>query len=622
MLMHSIHARDACVKTASKNSATTIFRCGLALAFAVTFACASRSACALVLTVGSEANCSFSSIQAAIDWAAQSPDPDKYIALVRDETYTEHAIHVDNMDLTISGGFSFCGSADLQGTSTIDGSGGADAPIITITGASNVHLQLLYLTGGHAGASGTGGGINFLGSTLHLIEVTVTASYAGYGGGIYAGGGSAYFDSDVLIDLNTAQTSGGGIRVYGGHLFVTQQNTLIGYNHALDGYGGGISVAGGDVSISSPGYSGLPVVFFNSAPYGGGISIEAVGDPNFPFDANVELFTTDPDNPVAVDDNWAFIAGGGVYLKSFSAVGPDGEVHALANLNAWNFRIDDNIAAEGAALYLDWDSSSGGDDWGSVVSLNPLGQDPPDDAVPCAAGVPCNEISGNLAEDSNGQPTDGAVFLVGTSSVLSTYGLAMHGNVANYLIDAIGDNDNGVGGVFLRNCLTGANDIARELIRMQGGDAPLSIIDCTLAPDIINSTHVIKFDNGGGNSLTLESSIVDEPGTLTLNAPGNLNVITNYVLSNDTSSLPANATVIAGQPRYVGIDAGDYHLRATSIGIDFAPANGGTDLDGNRRDVDLPGIPNLYGPRDLGAYERQTLLLCSADTIFCDGFDG
>jgi hypothetical protein len=96
------------------------------------------------------------------------------------------------------------------------------------------------------------------------------------------------------------------------------------------------------------------------------------------------------------------------------------------------------------------------------------------------------------------------------------------------------------------------------------------------------------------------------------------------VLSNDTSTLPDSNSVIQGQASFLNVAAGDYHLLATSLGIDFAPAKGGSDLDSLPRDVDLPTIPNVFGPRDIGAYERQSLLACdtNSDAIFCDGFEG
>ena len=45
------------------------------------------------------------------------------------------------------------------------------------------------------------------------------------------------------------------------------------------------------------------------------------------------------------------------------------------------------------------------------------------------------------------------------------------------------------------------------------------------------------------------------------------------------------------------------------------------DLDGRQRDVDLPQLPNVQGPRDLGVYELQSIPACSApDQVFCNGF--
>ena len=70
-----------------------------------------------------------------------------------------------------------------------------------------------------------------------------------------------------------------------------------------------------------------------------------------------------------------------------------------------------------------------------------------------------------------------------------------------------------------------------------------------------------------------------------------------------------------GRPIYA-----DEHgrLAPQSLGIDYAPAGGGVDLDGNPRDLDTQGIPNINGPRDLGAFEVQA---ASIDRIFAHGFD-
>jgi hypothetical protein len=72
------------------------------------------------------------------------------------------------------------------------------------------------------------------------------------------------------------------------------------------------------------------------------------------------------------------------------------------------------------------------------------------------------------------------------------------------------------------------------------------------------------------------------------------------LLTNDGSTLPSPPSVLVGTPDFVD-PANDYHLAPGSPGIDFAPAAGGVDLDNRTRDIDIPRLPNLFGPRDIGA---------------------
>jgi len=75
---------------------------------------------------------------------------------------------------------------------------------------------------------------------------------------------------------------------------------------------------------------------------------------------------------------------------------------------------------------------------------------------------------------------------------------------------------------------------------------------------------------------------------------------------------------------FVDAANGDYRLlysrtggvTTKSLGLDFAPAIAGNDLDVRSapHDQDLPGVADTYGPRDLGAIEMQSY----ADRIFVD----
>ena len=580
-----------------------------------------------------DVHCDYATIQEAVDAASTE---------TRDTVWLSTTESYDAQHVVITGK-----SVRIAGTTTCNGNGreadggapppqvtvsGADWPVFSIDGAANVELDNLFVTGGQASGD-FGGGVRFQGNgSLTLANVTLTQNTAGSGGGVGVsaedGTVNVYLNADTLIVNNTADASGGGLFVVGQvSLYVLSPQTLIAFNTASTGYGGGIAGVGlASVTVASAGYGGGAVIQFNSAAYGGGIAM--IGDDDGRHTPWLRMFTKDASNPVQVSSNTATVAGGGIYLKPPESVLSAGEAFMCAQ----DFRIDDNIAPEGAALHLDWSTTDITFDTGSTAFLNEpsLNCDPESlGAVPCAAGVPCNEIAGNAAEDAGGQPTDGATILVGSSSTLGAHRLSLRHNTAHHLVRAIGDNDDQFGltpSVTLDNCLIASNDIARELIRIGGDDVPVTIKQCSLVDDIINSTHAIKFDNTGGTSLTLTDSIIDEPGTLALDYPGSVDgnpaIAVQYVLSNDITTLPADPTVMQGEPQFVDAANGDFHLLPASLGVDFAPIAGGVDLDGRPRDVDMP-VPDVFGPRDLGAYERQSTFDCGggSDTIYCNGFE-
>ena len=97
----------------------------------------------------------------------------------------------------------------------------------------------------------------------------------------------------------------------------------------------------------------------------------------------------------------------------------------------------------------------------------------------------------------------------------------------------------------------------------------------------------------------------------------------DFILTNpNDATVNGVGFVLRGAPTFVDAANRDYHLRPYSPGLDVAPSVSNTrDLDGRLRDLDLPQINNVQGPRDLGAYELQSIPACSApDQLFCNGF--
>jgi hypothetical protein len=99
------------------------------------------------------------------------------------------------------------------------------------------------------------------------------------------------------------------------------------------------------------------------------------------------------------------------------------------------------------------------------------------------------------------------------------------------------------------------------------------------------------------------------------------NIVATEVVSGEIASLPPSATVVAGSPSFVSSGNNDYHLTCNSLGTDFASSSDHfVDLDGNPRVVDLPFIPNRFGPQDLGALESPSDCV-TIDPIFLGGFE-
>lgn len=514
-------------------------------------------------------------------------------------------------------------------TLTLHGTGAGS--VLYIHGSNNVTVEYLQLRDG--GGTAYGGGIHFTGTgSLTIIDSVIdynTANSAGGGIQFNASGGNATLTlgAGTLVDENISNGDGGGIHINGSaRLFALKPYTFIGYNQAVNGHGGGIYVAGpAQADIGSPGYNSAPVISYNTAEYGGGIGMDA--GPNN-ADVTARIFSTDPHAPVSVSNNVATHTGGGVWMHPYLSGISDTQV--IPTLCAYDFRIDNNIAQEGTAIYGDTDSSVGNGTIGSDVFLNSdsggvcstpetiasLG------AVRCAAGVTCNTMTGNVAENGSG-PTAGSAILLQDQSAITGARFSMRGNSGQHAIRAFDAY------TVLDTCLVADNTLTAEMLRFENDGSTAPYCDsCTGMTTIDGCTIVNNSDQGApviysAHPLDLTDSIVDELSIDTVNYAGPGGGLTaSHVLATDISTLPAAAGIDQGQPTYVDAAHYDYHLQPTSTGIDFAPAKGGIDLDGNPRDVNLSGVQGNPTPRDIGAYERQNRFQCgTSDSIFCNGYD-
>ncbi len=605
-------------------------------------------------------SCDYNDLQSAIDSAFTNNQCHTTVHVTREHLYTNQALVINNSrNITLAGwgdgatcAFIKADYCSLFGCSLppaasnplVTISGGSGSSVIHVDGNSNLSLLNLTITGGDVGSDQKGGGIYFDGTgAVTLTSTTVSLNHAGYGAGININGdgGAATLTLDDYSEIlvNTADVSGGGIRLEGNaRLYALKPHTLIGYNKALNGYGGGIEVLGpARADIGSPGFNGLGVISSNDAAYGGGMDILAVNDSE---DAIVRVFTTDANNPVQISDNFASHTGGAVYMKPLFGL----DSSAFAAFCAYDFRIDNNAAQEGTAIYSDSDYSLDQARGGSIaLNTNPLFSngfaqfcvrtETPTalGAVACAQGVTCNTFSKNKAEDSNSQPTDGATILVQDwGEVYGDRFAARQNSGAHFLrqigdTGTLGDPDPTEGDAILSNCLVADNTFTQEVLAETGGThAKLDIKSCTLAGNVVGAPYTILAPGG----FTIFDTIVDQPGRGTVDPSVTDTNNAAYVLTNDRTSLPDIDYIEQGEPTFVNAAAGDYHLAPGSLGVDSAPEDNTlpnkTDLDRNPRIVDLPTIPNNFGPMDIGAYELQSdgsITCIVSDTIFCNGFE-
>ena len=576
------------------------------------------SAFAAIFTVGTGAGCTHGTIQSAINAANAAAGADT-VRLTRSLTYQPEANTVNGSEnLNLVGGFATCTQAATDSIKTVvSGVGGAAEPVFRVTAGTGVVIKLRHLTisGGDEDGSGRGGGINFQGDgILEIIESTISTNSAATGGGIYAlgtGSNAELIISDsTVISNNTARHSGGGISIGGPiEMTMTAPNSIIAFNSALGqaagtGYGGGLEVSGRAFAyIGTSGVGGLGAIYANSAIDGGGISI--ISGASDSADSKVQLFTTNPSQPVMVRDNYASDTGGAVYVEGWESFFSS----SFGQFCAQDFRFEDNEARDGSAIYVNSNGFAQLNSPSDPSCMNP-------GAVRCTSGIPCNTIARNNAVNPGGGPSDGATLRVVGYATLYAYRFNMQGNRASDAVRTTGANT-----TILEDCLIANNELTRQLIRTEG-DFNTYIAGCTIAANLIASTDVIHTEG----PLFLRETIIDQPGNLTLaysGGSGNLDV--SHILASDITTLPVDPSIISGAPSFIDAANGNFHLQHYSLANDFAPALPGDDrdLDNVPRDQDLPGLSNLFGVRDLGAYERQISAggCGAADTIFCSGFE-
>lgn len=595
-----------------------------AVAALAAFGFSSLSVGAATFIVGAGSGCTHATIQDAIDDAAADPDVADFIRVTRGVTYEGIHLDIHDQHLVLLGGFANCQSGTEDDTRTVLNGNGDDS-VIRIHGSGDIVLRKLTLSGGHQPLFdyGYGGGIQ-IDDGPHLVSLDhmfVTGNEAGHGGGISVRNGEngdpsfvrLVLGDGVVISFNHAEfapTAGSGIQ--GGGIYCHEssivwngggQTSILSNTASLDG--GGIGAEECDLTIAPHGtYGSFNGLVLNEAGRdGGGLAVAGHSGGGTMF------YVTDPDRPVHVSGNLAEREGGGIKINTDALVA------------GWDLIIDGNRSySEGGGVSLSDD--------GGVTYLYLLGTPgdsliaAPPGAVNCAADKQCNSLSGNIARDGSNQPQGAAAVRVRCDPSFAGVGwteAVLHGtriagnsgkNVAR-ILEPPDLLDDGVVFAVLAGVAIIGNDVSEAVL--QTGEAPtnrsgnaLYIEAATIAGNTIAASSVIR----SHHRMELKQSIVWQPGkqvlSLSEGTPDDGAIV--YLLGSDLDGIPPSPTNFIADPRFLDPATGDFHLHASSLAIDYAPAGSGVDADDHPRTVDLALVPNDgFGTQDLGAYERQSI---------------
>jgi len=567
----------ACCNAPAKRAPSACLRMVLFLLFATASFC--KTALAGAIVVGEGADCSYATIQDAIDRAyelCRTGFCGYNLILVTDDV--RDSVHHENLtipdmsvypDLSIelAGGYNNC--RDLAPTSFGKASlygGGANRPSLKMSGFTNVKLRNLWIDGGNKGIEWIGRG------EVALTDVTVNHSTIGVY--VSSSGGSPYLS--LLGGAEIVGHDSQGILAWGNTVV-----TVRGDRNSIRGNGlGGIRLNTG--AVVDIGASGKVI----SGNGGYGLAIDASG---LSSARTSYLYSTNPAVPLRISQN----GDGAIWVLS------DDSDYSLC---AANIGIDGNtgsaIRAVGAHARLELNSEN------CVIPQQPSISCP----VPMGPGM-CNAIAGNPGADDAL-----LVSAVDGASILMRRVLLTNNTASSLLSTNRSEEDSSAASITLTDSLVTGNTVRDDLFESQRGGI-LDIWDSTVR--LNGGSFQNSFIGIAPGLMQMTNSILDQEQDLVglVGTNGSTTHFT-HVLARNASGAPGGSDILLGQPSY--LDGGIGQLAPTSPGVDYAPAGGGLDFGGHPRDVDTLGLPNQFGPRDLGAFESQVVVF---DRIFASGLE-
>ncbi len=489
--------------------------------------------------------------------------------------YRENA-HVgdlkEGLQLDIRGGYRSCIDPTPTGQHVRIRGASTGEPVLRLGGsAARVSMRGLHISGGSSG-------IEIDGQAKVELWTDENGGFAVTGNrddGIrmhFTGGDNAYArpELSILGHVQIFSNGASGIRAYDkARIIIRSMTASISGNggHGIELHGGAqAEVAGSGRTLSS------------NAGYGLWIDSDGPYTPT----GGTSVYSLDAAIPLEISDNHR----GALHLEASTVA----EAHDVCfGRIAIHDNHGDPIVVDGPGANLSIDNASCG-------TAQPPSAPP---SLPPRAGA----IVGNRADASLITAIAGGGVVIRNAWVAD--------NTASSLLSANPDGGSALSALTLTDSVVTANSIDDSLFESREGGVV----------DVWDSS---VFGNGGSFAssfmgvdpalLQATNSIVDQPQALAAIQGAAEGMHFTRVLAPNRDGAGSEDDILLGQARYRD-EFGQ--LAIDSPGVDYGLAGGGIDFVGYPRDVDVPGVANTHGPRDLGAYEVPYNL----DYIFLSGFD-
>ncbi|VAW45022.1 hypothetical protein MNBD_GAMMA03-1407, partial [hydrothermal vent metagenome] len=538
--------------------------------------------------------CIYNNIQDAIDLANLNPFVDYEIRVTNEFTRFENL--TITRDLTIKGGYSNCGFAQLD--SRLDANrtvidAGAVGSAVNISGSVNNFNMSGFTLSNAAGATGGAVVISSAGADINFTQMTISGNTGLAGGGIYMTGEDLDLTlSNTLIATNTADTGGGIYCSSTGNsstVWLNDDSGILGNvaNGKLfaNGHGGGIYANNCNLWLNS-GEGGVTAFHLvgisnNSATNsGGGIFI---------YDSTLLTQSVYPgviniDNNIANSDANTTGDGGGIYAEN-------------ASIGLYKMFFHDNRvnAGDGGALFMNnstYRSSSTWTEYDHCISNG---------------NQECNLFVNNtaLGADSN---LGGAIFMQNNSSGYNP-STSLRARFINNRADGgaaiaidSGSTLNLQNSYFIGNGNNGDDETDDfNVIRVRGVGSEIDVSFSTFANNL-NSSVFAFFNNG---QARLNKSIIYEDTAINEVVSPADSALFSFSCSLFHEGLTPgpfpgfNNSLITTNPGFVNPAAGNYHLNFDSPAIDRCNLSGLSadveirmDFDADERPIDIPDVSN------------------------------